>query len=86
MFPLTLGGMDDQIAVVLIFGGGMVIAVVSILAKTIRTVMVSKHREESRRDIAAYVAEGSMTPEDGAKLLAEGQPPDARGSCWGGKA
>jgi len=37
--------------------------------------------EESRREIAAYVAEGSMSPEDAEKLLAAGVPARERG-CW----
>ena len=68
MFPLTLAGMDEEIVAVLAIGGGLTVAVVAIVTGAIRSVLVSKHREESRREIAAYVAEGSMTPDDGAKL------------------
>lgn len=31
-------------------------------------------REESRREIAAYVAEGSMSPEDAERILAADMP------------
>lgn len=34
----------------------------------------SKEREQTKREIAAYVAEGSMTPEEGERLLAAGNP------------
>ncbi len=34
-----------------------------------KNIAVNREREISRREIAAYIAEGSMTPEDGAKLL-----------------
>jgi hypothetical protein len=85
MFPLTLGGMNDEVVAIFFFGGTMVVWVVAILTRTIRAVMISRHTEESRREIAAYVAEGSMTPEDGAKLIAAGKP-EGRGSCWTGKA
>ena len=32
----------------------------------------TRAREESRREIAAYVAEGTISPDDAAKLLAAG--------------
>jgi hypothetical protein len=73
MFPFTLAGMDDEIIPILAIGGGLSVAIIAIVSGAIRTVLVSKHREESRREIAAYVAEGSMTPDDAAKLLASGR-------------
>ena len=51
---------------------GMVIAVVAIITDAIRKVAQTKAREESRREIAAYVAEGTISPDDAAKLLAAG--------------
>ena len=36
-------------------------------------------REESRREIAAYVAEGSMSPEDAEKILSADMPVWERG-------
>ena len=35
----------------------------------------SKEREQTKREIAAYVAEGSMTPEQGEALLNAGEKP-----------
>jgi hypothetical protein len=52
--------------------GGFLVAIISIIAGTIQKTVISKQREQSRREIAAYVAEGSMTPDDGAKLIAAG--------------
>lgn len=75
MFPLTLGGIDDDIIALLAVGGGFVVAVVAIVSSAIRSILVNKQREQSRREIAAYVAEGSMTPDDGAKLIAAGRSP-----------
>ncbi|MGQ0629006.1 MAG: hypothetical protein ACT4PL_13020 [Phycisphaerales bacterium] len=37
--------------------------------KTVRTVT----RERTRREIAAYIAEGTMTPEQGERLLKAGE-------------
>ncbi len=37
--------------------------------------------ERTRREIAAYIAEGSMTPEQGEKLLASTKQNDGCGGC-----
>lgn len=63
---LTLAGMDEKMAFVMI--GGAVV-VFWITAATIHAMFKRGCYERSRREIAAYVAEGSMTPEDGERLL-----------------
>ncbi len=45
------------------------------IGKTIRGVA----RERTRREIAAYIAEGSMTPEQGERLLKVKDPSDKCG-------
>ena len=55
------------------------IAIVSIIAKTIQSVVASTSRERSRREIAAYIAEKSMTPEEGERLMAAGRGKDRCG-------
>lgn len=37
--------------------------------KTMTLIIVNTARERSRREIAAYIAEGSMTPDQGERLL-----------------
>lgn len=37
--------------------------------KSLTTVITTASRERSRREIAAYIAEGSMTPEQGERLM-----------------
>ena len=59
-------------AMVVLFGGGFVVAIVAIIAEAFRKTAQTKAREESRREIAAYVAEGTISPDDAAKLLASG--------------
>ena len=63
-----MGMMIGAVAVV----GTMLVLVVGIVATTIRKVSQTKAREESRREIAAYVAEGTISPDDAAKLLNAG--------------
>jgi hypothetical protein len=55
---------------VLIVGGS--IAVVAIVSSSVSSVLRAQARERSRREIAAYIAEGSMTPEQGERLLTAG--------------
>ncbi len=60
---------EDTMIPFMIFGVGGIVAVVAIVFGVIKTVSVNSDREKSRREIAAYVAEGSITPEDGARLI-----------------
>lgn len=53
---------------------GGLIAVVAIIAGSIKSVVRSVVRERSRREIAAYIAEGSMNPDHGERLMAAGEP------------
>lgn len=41
--------------------------------KTIGSVLRSNGREKTRREIAAYIAEGSMSPEQGERLMKAGK-------------
>ncbi len=71
---LTLARIQEAEIVLMgiLIGGVIVVAVIGILSSAVRDVLRSKHQEESRREIAAYVAEGSIAPDDAAKLLASG--------------
>lgn len=54
---------------------------ISIVMGAIRDSNRTKQREESRREIAAYIAEGSMTAEQGERLMAAGEDPKDKKSC-----
>ncbi|MGV6814655.1 MAG: hypothetical protein ACWA5W_06555 [Phycisphaerales bacterium] len=58
-------------------GGGLIMVIIAIIFSMSKQIAITKEREKSRREIAAYIAEGSMTPEDGAKLM--GASPDKVG-------
>lgn len=58
--------MEEKIVLFLIGGG---IAITAILCSTVTKVVQTRSRERSRREIAAYIAEGSMTPEQGERLM-----------------
>ena len=43
--------------------------VVGMVLKSVTTILTSISRERSRREIAAYIAEGSICPEQGERLM-----------------
>ena len=68
---LTLADMDEVIPVLLIaITGGVVL--VLIIFSNVRKAIETRERESTRREIAAYVAEGSISPEDAQRLLNSG--------------
>lgn len=64
---------EDMFSLFAVFGMGGTIAIVAIVFSAVRKMVVSSNVEKSRREIAAYIAEGSMTPEDGERLLKAGR-------------
>ena len=54
----------------LAIGGGFLVAICAMITCTIKKVHQSRSYEQSRREIAAYIAEGSMTTDEGERLLA----------------
>ena len=46
---------------------GTLIALTAIISGAVRSMVRSTSREKTRREIAAYIAEGTMTPEQGEK-------------------
>jgi len=51
--------------------GGFIVLIV--LIRTVAGVVKTSARERTRREIAAFIAEGSMTPEQGERLLNAGR-------------
>ena len=78
---LTLGGVDGALIPLVAIVGGLSVGIIAIVAGTISSISNRKQREESRREIAAYVAEGSMSPDDAATLLAADMPHWEKGGC-----
>lgn len=50
-------------------GGGLAVAIVGLITGMVRYCVRVTAQERTKRDIAAYVAEGSMTPEQGERLI-----------------
>lgn len=56
---------DDVLPLLIIFGSIVIFVLAGVGSKTVRALS----RERTRREIAAYIAEGSMTPEQGDRLM-----------------
>jgi len=69
-------GMSEHMGFWAIIG---VVAVFAIVFGNIANIMKVRERERTRREVAAYIAEGSMTPEQGERLLKAGRKMDGCG-------
>ncbi|MEO0716557.1 MAG: hypothetical protein AAFY58_06160 [Planctomycetota bacterium] len=57
---------DEDTLLFIILG---TVGMTAIIGGIITSIVKSGHRERTRREIAAYIAEGSMTPEQGEKVI-----------------
>lgn len=71
--PLTLAGIDNDIVPVLALSIGGGIAFIAIVFGTFKQIVTNASREKTRREVAAYVAEGTMAPEDAERILTAGR-------------
>lgn len=58
----------------IVMAGAMTMGLVVIVGNLAHKMMRSRSREQTKREIAAYVAEGSMTPEEGERLIKADDP------------
>ncbi len=63
---------EDVLIPGIVMGGVVLIVAFNVVAGVLKT----NARERSRREIAAYIAEGSMTPEQGERLMKAGRGGD----------
>lgn len=78
MDPMTmLASFNGEDIATIAVVGGISIAIIGMVLGTVRRTVQTKEREQTRREIAAYIAEGSMTPEQGERILTakEGKSP-----------
>jgi len=63
-------GIDlDDLFPIVAAGGGLFVAFVAIGGGIIQNILQTKAKEATKRELAAYVAEGSMTPADAEAIL-----------------
>lgn len=53
----------------MVITGGLIWLVIATVTKGVTQTLTGLARERTRREIAAYIAEGTMTPEQGERLL-----------------
>jgi hypothetical protein len=63
---------EDIVLPIGVMGSIVLIVAINVVAGVIKTTA----RERSRREIAAFIAEGSMTPEQGERLMKAGRGND----------
>lgn len=66
--PEIISSFDQHFGVFIILIGVAMVIVITLI-KSVVAVSTTASRERSRREIAAYIAEGTMTPEQGERLL-----------------
>lgn len=73
--PILLGLELGEKTVSLLIIGSMITGGILVykLIETVGRIMTTRQTEQSRREVAAYVAEGSMTPETAERLLRSGR-------------
>lgn len=62
----------DTLIPIIAIVGGFLIAIIGMISNTVRQNARVREREQSRREVAAYVAEGSMSAEDAERILKAG--------------
>ncbi|MEM7754361.1 MAG: hypothetical protein AAF297_01860 [Planctomycetota bacterium] len=58
---------------IIAIGGGIFCFIVWIIATMITTIVHKSAEESTRRELAAYIAEGSMTTEEAERILKAGR-------------
>jgi len=71
---MTLAEIPSEVIPLTAIAGGITVALVSIVVGGIGGTLKTKQREQTKREVAAYVAEGSMTPDEAERLLKAGAP------------
>jgi hypothetical protein len=81
MIP-TLARFPEELAVAG-FVGSFIILFIAVVGGLIRSIVLGRARERTKQEIAAYIAEGSMTAEQGEKLIRADKPAWERGEgAW----
>ncbi len=80
LFREDAGRMIAVVAIV----GGISLSAISIVTGAVVQIAKTGARERSRRELAAYVAEGTISPEMAERMLEAGRKPSAakKASGW----
>lgn len=70
---LMLAFDSGDVIPILAVGGGLAFSLIWVITDYIYKLARTRAREQSRREIAAYVAEGTISPDDGVRLMEAGK-------------
>lgn len=73
MFP-TLAIQEGLLIPIIAIVGGLALGGISIVFGIVKGIVETRAREETKRELAAYVAEGSMSPEDAERIVKADMP------------
>jgi hypothetical protein len=73
----TLARQEEVLILIIVFTAVTIMSIFKALTRLIARLA----SERTRREIAAYIAEGSMTPDDGVKLLASNNKNNGKSGC-----
>lgn len=71
----------NQLIPVIAIVGGLSIAAISIVCSAVRGIFVSRAREQTKRELAAYVAEGTIEADKALAMINAGKKSLDSGSC-----
>lgn len=77
--PLTLAVelSSNQLFVIILMGMALIVSIIVAMISAFNNGAKLREREQSRRELAAYVAEGSMTADEAERILRAGAKKDA---------
>ncbi|NUQ68994.1 MAG: hypothetical protein HUU18_12055 [Phycisphaerales bacterium] len=85
MFSTLAADMNGSVVAVIAIGGAFTVAIVGTIASALQKSSQTRQREQTKREVAAYIAEGTMTPEQAAQILtADRKGDEAKKGCCGG--
>jgi len=64
---------ESNLMGILVVGGSMVFALAIVIITTLHSAARTRMMERTKREIAAYVAEGSISPQDAVAMLSAGK-------------
>ncbi|TVQ64727.1 MAG: hypothetical protein EA379_00910 [Phycisphaerales bacterium] len=76
----VLAEIDPTIIPIIAVTGGFAVAIVAIIFNVAKNIVVGRAHEQTRREVAAYVAEGTMSPDDAERIL-KAAPPKGKDWC-----
>jgi len=69
---LTLADIQGEMIPIIAIGGAFAVAITVVVFNTIARICRSRDVERSRREISAYIAEGSISPDEGEQMMNAG--------------